>query len=276
MNINLNLLSEKVYKNKRLCLDMAVNAGLGHVTTAFSCAEIVCALYYVIMNVSSVDADNTERDRFIMSKNHGSLMTYPVLADLGYIEKENLMTFMQDGSMVGGHSKIFMNGVDYSGGSLGLGLGVAAGIAYGARLSNKKYHTYVLVGDGECYEGSIWESAMFIGHQNLTNLTVILDRNKMACTDFTENMLKMEPMNDKWKSFNFDVVEIDGHNIEDVVNALLLSKQENRNKPLCIIANTVKGNGIDFMCNNPLMHGAAPRGDKIELAYKELDKEQCL
>lgn len=265
-------LNNKVRQIKHKCLEMCVNAGIGHVTTAFSCAEIMTALYYRIMNIDISDPNWEDRDRFIMSKNHGSVITYPILADLGYIENEKLMTFMSDGSKIGGHSKICVNGVDFSGGSLGIGLGVACGLAYGARLLGRSYKTYCLVGDGECYEGSIWEAAMFAGSNELSNLVVILDRNGMACTDFTEHMLKQESFKDKWAAFNWEVVEINGHSMEEVVSALEFANQYNGTKPVCIVAKTVKGNGIDFMSNNPLMHGAAPKGDQIAMAFEQIER----
>ncbi|MBD5134312.1 MAG: transketolase [Clostridiales bacterium] len=264
-------LTSKTKQIKRRCLEMCVNAGIGHVTTAFSCAEIMTALYYRIMDIDASCPDWEDRDRFIMSKNHGSVITYPILADLGFIEDDDLRTFMGDGSNIGGHSKICVSGVDFSGGSLGIGLGVACGLAYGARLSGKGYKTYCLVGDGECYEGSIWEAAMFAGSNDLSNLVVILDRNGMACTDFTEHMLRQEPVKAKWEAFNWETIEIDGHNMGEVVSALEFAKQYRGKKPICIIAKTVKGNGIDFMSNNPLMHGAAPRGEQIAAAFEQID-----
>lgn len=266
-------LKEKVKEIKLMCLEMCVNAGLGHVTTAFSCAEIVTALYYKIMNYDVANPLWEERDRFIMSKNHGSVITYPILADLGYIDKSILMTFMKDGSYLGGHSKICISGVDFSGGSLGLGLGVACGIAYGAKLRKKSFKTYVLVGDGESYEGSIWEAALFAGHYKLDNLIMILDRNRMACTDFTEKMLQLEPIKDKWNSFNWSVMEIDGHDIRQVISALEFANEQKEEKPICIVANTEKGHGIDFMCNNPLMHGIAPKGENIQKAIQQIKKQ---
>lgn len=270
--LNIEELLAKTKQIKHKCLEMCVNAGIGHVTTAFSCAEIVTALYYRIMNINVSDSEWEDRDRFVMSKNHGSVITYPILADLGYIDNSSLDTFMRNGSNIGGHSKICVDGVDFSGGALGIGLGVACGMAYGARLSGKKYKTYVLVGDGECYEGSIWEAAMFAGGNDLSNLTVILDRNGMACTDFTEKMLKQESFKNKWEAFNWEVIEIDGHDMNEVVSALEYAKEYCGTKPICIIAGTVKGYGIDFMCNNPLMHGVAPRGEQIAAAFEQLDK----
>lgn len=269
---DIDQLNTKVKEIKHLCLAMCVNAGIGHVTTAFSCAEIVTALYYHIMNYDSSNPNWEDRDRFIMSKNHGSVITYPILADLGFIERSMLMTFMKNGSYLGGHSKKGVPGVDFSGGSLGIGLGVACGIAYGAKLKKKSYKIYTIVGDGESYEGSIWEAAMFAGNYHLDNLIVILDRNQMACTDFTEKMLKQEPVREKWISFNWNTIEIDGHNMSEVVTALENAKRYQGEKPICIIAHTQKGHGIDFMCNNPLMHGVVPKGKDIERAFEQIDK----
>jgi len=272
MKYNVAQLKNKTAEIKHKCLEMCVNAGIGHVTTAFSCAEIVVCLYYNIMSFNPKGIDWENHDRFIMSKNHGSVITYPILSDFGLIEEKDLFTFMQNGSTLGGHSKISIPGVDFSGGSLGIGLGVASGLAYGARLQNKPYHVYTLVGDGESYEGSIWEAAMFAAHNNLTNLTVIVDRNRMACTDFTEHMLELEPYEDKWKGFGWNTITINGHEIEQILNAFKKVESFNNNKPTCIIANTVKGNGIEFMSNNPLMHGVAPKGEKAERAFKELER----
>lgn len=270
---DINFLKEKTKQIKRKCLEMCVNAGMGHVTTAFSCAEIVTALYYRIMDIKKNCPDFENRDRFIMSKNHGSVITYPIFADIGWIEDDELMTFMADGSHIGGHSKMCVKGVDFAGGSLGIGLGVAAGLAYGARLFGKDYKIYTLLGDGECYEGSVWEAAMFAGSNKLNNLVAIVDRNNMACTDFTENMLPQEPFKDKWSAFNWEVIETDGHNMENIVNALEYAKGRTGVRPLCIIAKTVKGHGIDFMCGDPLMHGAAPKGDCIAEAFRQIDEQ---
>lgn len=270
--LSLEELENKTKQIKHKCLEMCVNAGTGHLTTGFSCAEISVALFYRIMNIDPKNPDWEDRDRFIMSKNHGSLITYPILADLGLIENDLLTKFMADGSCLGDHSKMCIKGIETSGGSLGIGLGIGCGIAYGSKLANKNYNVYVIIGDGECYEGSIWESAMFAGSNDLNNLIVVLDRNGLACTDFTEKMVKQESFLEKWKSFNWDVLEVDGHNMEEVVSALEKAKNQKGTKPICIIAHTVKGNGIEFMSNNPLMHGVAPKGDKAKLAFEQLDK----
>lgn len=263
-------LIDKVYATKRKCLEMCVHAGSGHVTSAFSCAEIATALYYEVMDRRE-ELPEQDKDHFFMSKNHGSVITYPILADLGFIEEQELMTFLQPGSHLGPHAKTCVPGVEFAGGSLGIGLGVGAGFAYGQRMRGGRGHTFVLVGDGESYEGSIWEAVMFAGHQKLDNLVAIVDRNRLACTDFTEHMLGQEPTADKWRAFGWEVRETDGHDIEQVVETLHWAVKF-KGKPVCVIANTEKGHGIPFMCNNPFTHGEAPKGEKIPLAFAALEE----
>lgn len=264
-------LLDKVYMAKRKCLDMCVHAGEGHLTSAFSCAEIVTVLYYDLM-CQDREFPQQDQDHFFMSKNHGSVIAYPILADLGFIEEKDLMTFLQDGSVLGAHSKLCISGVEFAGGSLGIGLGVAAGFAYGQRMKGGKGKTFVLVGDGECYEGSVWESVMFAGHQKLDNLVAIVDMNGLAMTDFTQHMLNQEPMTNKWSAFQWEVLEVNGHDVEEISEALR-NAVIYKGKPICIIANTEKGHGVPFMCNNPFVHGVAPKGKEIPMAYAALDKE---
>lgn len=265
-------IKHKTYEARKKVLEMCVNAGAGHLTSAYSCAEIVAVLYHAIMNVDPQNPGWEDRDRLIISKNHGSVMQYPFLADLGFFPENELMTFMQDGSRIGGHSKKTFPGIDFSGGSLGIGLGIGAGIAYSAKTSGKKWYTFVIVGDGECYEGSIWEAAMFAGHNQLKNLVVILDRNGMCCTDFTANLLNQEPFAAKWQSFGWDTFEVNGHDIGELIGVLENVRERGSARPLCIIANTIKGGGIDFISNKPLMHGIAPKGEDITKAFEALER----
>lgn len=270
---NIDKLTKKCNEIKQKCLEMCINAGSGHVTSAFSCAEIVTALYYHIMNYDNKNPNWESRDRFIMSKNHASVITYPILADLGFINEEELSTFLKNGSRLGSHSKSNIMGVDFSGGSLGIGLGVASGMAYAAKMNLETWMTFAIVGDGECYEGSIWEAAMFAGHNNLNNLVTIIDRNYMCVTDFTENMLRLESLEDKWKAFGWDVITINGHKFDEIINAMSGIRSRKSVKPLCIIAETVKGNGIDFMSNQLFMHGVAPKGKYAEEALRQIGSE---
>jgi len=261
--------AEKVNQIKKECLEMCVHAGVGHVTSALSCAEIVSVLYYEIMRTNPKEPTWEGRDRFLMSKNHGSVITYPILRDMGFFQDNDMPHFMQNGSCLGVHTKKDVPGADFYGGSLGLGLGMACGMAYGAKLSRQNWLTFCLVGDGECYEGSIWEAAMFAGAKKLNNLVVIVDRNQMCITDFTEKMLPLESLNEKWAAFGWEVRNIDGHNMEEIRSALK-DIRKRIGKPLCVIANTIKGHGIDFMENQPLWHGRAPSGEQAIRAVQQM------
>lgn len=261
---------QKINQIKLDALELCINAGAGHVTSAFSCAEIVGVLYYDILNIDPQNPSWEDRDRFVMSKNHASVITYPILADLGYVSKESVKTFLQDGSIFGAHTKMSIPGVDFAGGSLGIGIGVACGMAYSAKQDEKDWITYCILGDGECYEGSVWEAAMFAGNYELDNLVVFLDRNNMCVTNFTEKMVRLNPLREKWESFGWDVKEINGHSIEEIHGVLDGIKNRKSKKPLCVISNTTKGNGIPFMENNIFMHGVAPKEERAEEARKAL------
>lgn len=263
-------LLNKIHYAKCKVLDMCVSAGKGHLTTAYSCAEIIGVLYYDAMRINPKEPLWKDRDRFIMSKNHGSLMLYPILADLGFFDSSELNTFMADGTRLGGHSKLCLPGIDYAGGSLGIGLGVSVGLAYSAQMDQKDWMTFCILGDAECYEGSVWEAAMLAGHLGLNNLVAFIDRNGLGITGFTEDILKMEPLAEKWAAFGWEVRSIDGHDIAQIQNTLSDIRVRTSKKPLMIIANTVKGHGIDFMSNEPLCHGMAPRAKDIERAYAQL------
>lgn len=267
-------ISKRIDIAKRRVLDMCIAAGKGHVTTAYSCAEIVAVLYYSVMRIDPRDPAWADRDRFVMSKNHGSVMTYPILSDLGFFEEAELNTFMADGTRLGGHSKLCLPGVDFAGGSLGIGLGVAVGMAYAAKMDQKDWLTYCLVGDAECYEGAIWEAAMLAGHHKLGNLVAILDRNRLGVTGFTEELLRLEPLADKWSAFGWDVKAVDGHSVEELLGVLSGLREGKRSKPLMIIANTIKGHGIDFMSDAPLCHGEPPKAKDVERAYAQLEVNQ--
>ena len=264
-------LENKVQQVKRECLELCIHAGAGHVTSAFSCAEVVTLLYYEIMNVSKEARGSGSHDRFVMSKNHGSVITYPILADLGYVSHDEVRTFLDDGSRFGAHSKMEVPGTDFAGGALGIGIGAACGMAYTAKADNKDWLTFCLVGDGECYEGSVWEAAMFAGHNKLDNLIVIVDRNRMTVTDFTDHMLSQSPMKEKWEAFGFETKEVaDGHSISQLREAFSDVRNRGSDKPLCVILNTVKGHGVDFMENNVFLHGVAPTGDKAARALEQV------
>ncbi len=257
----------RVNEIKTEALDMCAKAGVGHVTSAFSCAEIVAVLYYEIMRIDP-GSPGADHDYFVMSKNHASVITYPILKDLGFIDKSE--EFLENGSHLGIHTKPGLNGVDFCGGSLGIGLGFAAGIAFGLKNDNKDDLVFCIVGDGECYEGSIWEALMFAGANRLNNLVVIVDKNRMCITDFTDDMLSLGSLKSKISSFDFDVKEIDGHDLGEIRKSLENVRDGSRTKPLCIIADTIKGHGVSFLENRLLWHGRAPVGDDYAKAREEL------
>lgn len=278
IHTDITQLRDKTCRAKKKVLDLVCRAGMGHVTSAFSCAEILAVLYYEIMQL---DADNPEaaaRDRFIISKNHASVMQYPILADLGFFQERELERFLApapgETRCFGSHAKLSIPGVDFAGGSLGIGLGVAAGIAYAGKFDQNPYLTFCLVGDGECAEGSIWEAAMFAAQYQLDHLVAVIDRNQLAITDFTEGMMALEPLEDKWRAFGWECRRCNGHDLQELLSCLQDVRTRTGGKPLCVIADTVKGKGIDFMENQLNWHGAAPKGADIAKACASLEKEQ--
>ena len=264
-------LKEITYRNRVRFLELFTNLGYGHLPSSFSWAEIATVLYYEIM-VLPDRALTSESDHMVLSKGHGSGILFPIFEDLGYFSKEE----MEDTLCVGGDTKklrgLYTPGFDFYGGSLAIGLGMAAGLAKGDKLSGRDTKTYCLVGDAESYEGAIWEAAHFAGHHKLDNLIVIVDRNGLGCSDFTEHMLVLEPFADKWTASLWDVSEIDGYNYDAIYRTLYAASHEPHDKPQCIIANTKKGKGLDYVIDKPLMHGYMPKGDEIERAFRELER----
>ena len=249
---------------------MCTRAGEGRIASAFSCTEILVALFQG--GILRFDTNNPQwegRDRFIMSKSPGAVGLYPILADLGFFPNAELDRFCKSDGILGPYGDT-VPGVEAVWGSLGHGLGVGAGLALAAKLDKKKYMTVVMVGDGETYEGSIWEAAMFAGHHQLDNLVGITDRNGICTIDFTENCLKLDPLEEKWKSFGWDAVTIDGHSFEEIFAAFKNCHSRKTKKPLMIIANTVKGKGISVLENNPMGHILIPSGEDLERARREL------
>jgi len=230
---------------------MCQTAGTGHVTSSFSCVELMVALYYGgILNHDPKNPKWEDRDRFILSKAQASPLLYTILADRGYFDNAWLDTFAKDKFSV--HLQNNVAGVEISAGSLGLGLGIACGMAY--VLKGKKPAVFCMMGDAECYEGSVWEAAMTASHNNLNNLVVIIDRNEMGATDWTEKMCKLEPLEDKWKAFGWDTKRINGHNFDEIFDAFAHKKT----KPYVIIADTVKGLGCKKTLNKPLYYSRVP------------------
>ncbi|MFA6012247.1 MAG: transketolase [Desulfobacteraceae bacterium] len=274
MKTDIKALEEKAKYIRQQILSMCCRAGTGHVNSSFSCTEIMVALYHGgIMRVEPGNPGWAGRDRFILSKGQASVILYPVLADLGFFPEEELDRFNAVDGKFGVHLQHDVPGVEITSGSLGHGLGVATGIALAAKMNRDSFLTFALLGDGECYEGSIWESAMFASHYRLNNLVAIVDRNHLCVTDFTENIVALEPFADKWRAFGWDVEEIDGHSFEEIFKALSGVRAMKSVKPKVVIADTVKGKGVSFLCNAPLWHGIAPSGELAKQAKSELGME---
>lgn len=252
-------------------LEMIASAGKGHIGGALSCTDILVALYYGgILRFDPSRKDWSERDRFILSKGHAGTALYAVLADLGFFPVSELRNYGQRGCRLGGHPDKRVPGIEVDGGSLGHGLGIGAGLALGAKMDKKDFLAITLLGDGECYEGSVWESAMFASHHNLDNLVAIVDRNGLCAIDFTEDCNRLEPICDKWRSFGWEVTTVDGHSFEALLATFKGLRFRKANRPLAIIAKTIKGKGISFMENTPSYHHAVPKGKELEIARKEL------
>ncbi len=273
--IKIDDMKKKANQIRKQTLEMCVIGGSGHISSSFSCTEIFVALYYGgILRFDRTNLDWDERDRFIISKGHGAMTLYPILADLGFFLKDELSKFCQNDGILGVHPDNNIPGIEAITGSLGHGLGIGIGLALRAKMDRKDYITVVLLGDGECYEGAIWEGAVLASHHQLNNLICIIDRNGLSVTDFTERNLKLDPLKDKWCSFGWDVVTIDGHSFKEIFEAFKDFRSRKSNKPLTIIANTVKAKGISFMENNPLSHTLIPTGKQLEMARRELNERK--
>lgn len=274
------MLSENDKENlKKLCKEnrqnvvkMVYNAQSGHIGGALSATDIMTVLYHKCMKIcpkwtKSKDFEN--RDRFVLSKGHASSILYSVLAQLGYFPKEELMTFRILGSRLQGHPVPICPGIDVATGSLGQGLSIACGIASGLKLDKNPANVFCLMGDGELQEGSVWEAFMNGAHRKLDNLIAIIDRNRLQIDGCTENIKTLDNLAEKIKAFNWDVIEIDGHNLDEIYDAI--EKAKSNPKQTVIIANTIKGKGVSFMENNAGWHGKAPDKESYERALAELE-----
>ena len=269
-----DFLNQKARYLRAETLELIVSSKKGHIGGALSTAEILVALFYGgVLNFDPKKPDWEERDRFLISKGHGAFLFYCMLADLGYITKDQLYSIGKNGAILGNHPDAHVPGVEFDSGSLGHGVGVGSGIALASKLANRNFITYVLIGDGESYEGSIWEAAMFAAHRELSNLVVITDRNFQCATDFTEDCNRLEPLDAKWKAFGWDTYRIDGHSVDKLVNLLNKIKQnKDRRRPVAIIADTVKGKGVSFMEKTVKWHHGLPAGSELDQARRELSQ----
>jgi transketolase len=262
------------WKIRRHGIEMTHISKGSHIGAILSVTDIIAVLYNDIANIDPQNPKMPERDRIILSKGHAGAAIYAALAEKGFFDVEELKTHYADGSRLSGHvSHKGIPGVEFSTGSLGHGLSVAAGMAYGAKKDQKNHNVFVILGDGECDEGSVWEAALMANHYRLNNLVAVIDHNKMQSLDFCENTIELSPFADKWKAFGWNVIDIDGHShdeIREAYNQAISSE----NKPTVIIANTIKGKGISFMEHNILWHYRFPHeGEEYDSAVAEL-KEQ--
>jgi len=273
--VNIQLLEWKAASLRRVVLQMALRAGKGHVAPALSWVDIAVTLFYEgYLRVHPNDPQWEERDRFILSKGHGCLTLYAVLADLGFFDLAELETFVKDGSRLAGHPDPNIPGVEVLSGSLGHGLGIGAGLCLGAKLDRRDWKTYVLLGDGECQEGSIWEAAAFASHHRLTNLVAIVDRNHLGATDFTEQVMTLEPFRERWEVFGWEVRTVDGHSFKELLEAFELNELDKHDRPLVILANTTKGKGLDFMEGEAHWHHRLPIGTQADEALEVLHRRE--
>lgn len=258
-------------ENRQNIIKMVYNAQSGHIGGALSSADILTVLYHKCMKIcpqwrNSKDFDI--HDRFVLSKGHASAALYAVLAQLGFFPKEELMSFRIFGSRLQGHPTPKCPGVEVATGSLGQGLSIACGMAMGLKLDKNPAEVFCLLGDGELQEGSVWEAFMHCAQLKLDNIVAIIDRNRLQIDGCTENIKSLDPLDEKLKAFNWDVQVIDGHDINEIYEAI--EKAKKAQKPAVIIANTVKGKGVSFMENNAGWHGKAPNKEQFDLAMAEL------
>ena len=264
---------QKTANEVRKDIVTAVHAAkAGHPGGSLSAADLFTYLYFEEMNIDPKDPKKADRDRFVLSKGHTAPGLYSVLAERGYFPKEDLKTLRHLGSYLQGHPDMkHIPGVDMSSGSLGQGISAAVGMALSAKLSGDSYRVYTLLGDGEIQEGQVWEAAMFAGSRKLDNLVVIVDNNGLQIDGPIDEVNSPYPIGAKFEAFNFNVVEIDGHDFDQIADAFKQAK-ECKGKPTAIIMKTIKGKGVSFMENQVSWHGSAPNDEQCKQALEELEK----
>tara|TARA_R110000851_G_scaffold144828_3_gene284104 strand:- start:4852 stop:5667 length:816 start_codon:yes stop_codon:yes gene_type:complete len=269
MKLNLRQIENKMKEHRKKILKIINHVGKGHVGGAFSCLDILGVLYYGgILNVSPELHEDPNRNRFILSKGHACIAQYVILQDLGFFDEEELFK-MNKGGILGEHPDNNTPGVEFISGSLGHGLAIAVGFALNAKLDNLSYKTFVVLGDGECCEGSIWEAAGIASHLKLSNLVAVVDRNRLCIHGDTEGIQALDPLDKRFESFGWNVIVIDGHNYDEILKALQTNKSS---RPTMIIANTIKGKGVSFMENKSSWHHGAVDDSQLKTALEELSK----
>jgi transketolase len=256
---------------RRHIISMTGKAGSGHPGGSLSAVEIITTLYFKVLRHKPSDPCWAERDRFILSKGHAAPLLYATLAECGYFPADELSTLRQLDSRLQGHTDCTLTpGVEMSAGALGQGLSFAIGVALAGRLNSQSYRVYVLLGDGECDEGQVWEAAMAAAHFKVDNLVAIVDNNGQQIDGWNRDVMNLDPFDKKWQAFGWHVIEVDGHDFTQLIQALdkvrLVTGQ-----PTVILAHTIKGKGVSFMENNPDFHGKAPSAEEVEIALRELE-----
>lgn len=270
MSKSISELEELARKCRVEIVKMVHRAQAGHPGGSLSEIDLLSALYANYLRVKPNDPDWDDRDRFILSKGHASPGMYAILAEMGFITKNDLESYRVLGGVCQGHVDMkWCPGVDFSAGSLGMGLSFGMGCAVAGKLANSKRNIFVMLGDGEIQEGSIWEAAMAAKHHELGNLKVILDRNRIQNDDFCEAQMRMFDIPAKWQSFGWNVMEIDGHDMDEVIKGLDFLI-DNKDNPAILVAHTIKGKGVSYMEDNPSFHGAAPNDEQFKQAMEEL------
>ncbi len=263
-------LEQKARKVREDIIEEVYSAKSGHPGGSLSVADILTALYFKVMNIDPKNPNKEDRDRFVLSKGHCSPALYSCLANRGFFPVEDLKTFRNINSYLQGHpDKNKVPGVDMTTGSLGQGLSCANGMAIAGKMNKKDYRVYCVLGDGEIEEGQIWEAAMAANKYKLDNLCVIVDNNNLQIDGTIEEVMSSYPIDEKFRSFGFEVIKIDGHDIEEIIKAFEVAKNV-KGKPTCIIAKTIKGKGISYMENQVGWHGKAPNDEQYEQAIKEM------
>jgi len=257
---------------RKRTFEMVIKAGAGHMGGSFSSLDILIALYHGgIMNVRPEEPDWDERDRFVLSKAHASNAYHVLLSDFGFFPDDLLESYLQDGGSIGGHTDLRIPGIEVVGGALGHGFGIAAGLALGAKLKSEDHLVFSMVGDGESQEGSIWEAAMFASQHNLSNFIGITDYNGLGSEDFICNTVELSPLDAKWEAFGWEVRTINGHSFSEIFDALSDLRSRKSDRPLMLLAKTIKGKGLSSMENTPKSHHTLPKGEMVDVVRSGLN-----
>ena len=267
--VSIEFLEKKAAQIRMDLLKMIYEAKTGHTGGALSCTDILTALYYGVLNTDPANPKWEDRDRFILSKGHSVEGYYCILGDKGFFPKDECKTFSKFGSRLIGHPNNKVPGVEMNTGALGHGLSISVGMALAARMNEKSYRVFTLMGDGEQAEGSVWEAAMSAAHYKLDNLIAIVDRNKLQISGSTEEVMSLGCLEDKWRSFGWEVIAVDGHDYAQLLE-VLGKTPKTQGKPTLVMAYTTKGKGVSFMENLAHWHHGAPSSEQLELALNEL------